>query len=157
MTEGGHGLEALKRLYNEYRPQAAVSKHKLLAAATQPQQAWGVELLGLWKNQCPWMWAIGWYRPKCDVCGKLGQHAKDCWSGKDKGGKSKSGKGEGNKGGKNAGKKGAKGNSITCRYCGKQGHIERECWQKHGRPQKGRVQSVEEDGAERGVQWFLWR
>eukprot|EP00971_Amphidinium_carterae_P028420 559609-Amphidinium_carterae.1 len=36
MIERGHGLEALRRLYNEYRPQAAVSKHKLLAAVIQP-------------------------------------------------------------------------------------------------------------------------
>eukprot|EP00971_Amphidinium_carterae_P062399 1234929-Amphidinium_carterae.1 len=92
--------------------------------------------------------AIGWDKPKCEVCGKLGHQGKDCWSRKDKGGKSKGGKGKGNKGGKGDGKKGAKGNALTCRFCGKQGHIERECWQKHGRPGKGRVQSVEQGGAE---------
>eukprot|EP00971_Amphidinium_carterae_P040071 786750-Amphidinium_carterae.1 len=235
MTEHGNGFEALKRLYKEYRPSAAVSKHNLLQAVIQPSwwQDAGhsrrpfMDVLLDWEDlmaqyerdtgerissaiKCATVLgyappkvksvlagaphryredfslmkemlrdnflrtqdrsyvpmapsgsddpmdvgSIGWDKPKCHACGRLGHLAKDCWH---KDGK----KGKGDAGGKNnSNDKGGKGDktrnskgkgkvnphaSLVCRHCSKKGHIERDCWSKHGRPGgKGKVNDVQD-------------
>eukprot|EP00971_Amphidinium_carterae_P177772 3526078-Amphidinium_carterae.2 len=258
MTERGNGFEALKKLYKEYRPRAAVSKHNLLQAVIQP--SWWQDnahsrrpfmdvlldwedLIGQYERDtgerissaikcatvlgyaptkvktvlsaaphryredfqlmkemlrdnflrtqdrsyvptAPPMAAgsgddpmdvgsIGWDKPKCNSCGRLGHLAKDCWHKDSK-------KGKGDWGGKNNSKdKGGKGDgsrkgqgktnphaSLTCRYCNKKGHIEKDCWSKHGRPNgkgngKGKVNDVQEAHEENNtsavgsVQWCM--
>eukprot|EP00971_Amphidinium_carterae_P350904 6491802-Amphidinium_carterae.1 len=237
LCETGHGLEAMRRIYDEYRPAVATSRHGLLVTILQPSW-WGdhahaqrpfLEVLLDWEslvaqyerdsgekisgaircatvmthapmavknvlNSSPHSYredwrlmkellrdtflrassrsyvppppgedtsgpmncdAIGWDKPKCEVCGRLGHVGKDCWhkedkhqKGKDKGkgkGKHEKGNGKGKKG-ESKDKKNPHSN-LTCRHCGKVGHIERDCWTKHGKPSKN-VRMVTEEASD---------
>eukprot|EP00971_Amphidinium_carterae_P190885 3787957-Amphidinium_carterae.1 len=256
LCETGHGLEAMRRIYDEYRPSVATSRHGLLVTILQPSW-WGdqahsqrpfLEVLLDWEslvaqyerdsgesisgaircatvmthapatvknvlNSSPhgyredWQLmkqllrdtflrassrsfippppgedtsgpmscdAIGWDKPKCEICGRLGHVGKDCWhkeeknhKGKDKGkGKGKHDKGT-SKGKKGDGKdKKNPHANLTCRHCGKVGHIEKDCWAKHGKPKNVRMVTEEHSdlpeassssqaGAVQSISWVM--
>ncbi|CAK0789057.1 unnamed protein product, partial [Prorocentrum cordatum] len=103
--------------------------------------------------------AIGFDKPRCNLCKKLGHTADKCWF-KGKGGAkgdSKGGKGDGGKGGSNGGRGGNAPSSDkdkTCHYCKKKGHIKINCF-KFKKDQedrkKGTVSIVEKEAAEVNV------
>ncbi|CAK0812368.1 unnamed protein product, partial [Prorocentrum cordatum] len=103
--------------------------------------------------------AIGFDKPRCNLCKTLGHAAEKCWF-KGKGGAkgdSKGGKGDGGKGGSKGGRGGnapSNDKDKTCHYCKKKGHIKINCFkfkQDQEDRKKGTVSIVEKEAAEVSV------